>query len=769
VIIKIGETNYTPLKISILENLCCGVLLGQDFLSLHSHVRITFGGMLPALEVAHTDVTSTCALASIGGVPSPRLFSNLLPDCKPIATKSRRHSREDEEFIDTEVKRMLLEDIIEPCRSPWRAQVVVVTNSNKKRLVIDYSQTINKFTLLDAYPLPRINDLISKVAENRVFSTVDLKSAYHQVEILEDERFYTAFEACGKLFQFKRIPFGVTNGVASFQRIIDFIIEKENLKNTFAYIDDVTICGKDLAEHEINLNKFMDAAKKYRLTINENKSKFRLTNIKLLGCEIAHGTLKPDPDRMKSLLDMPLPKDKKSLKRALGMFSHYSKWIPRFSYKIKPFSNISNFPLGSQAEEHFENLKKEISRSTMTVVDLSMPMTVETDASEHAIGATLGQEGRPVAFYSRTLSPSEKRHPSVEKEAYAIVESIRKWRHFLLGRHFTLITDQESVSYVFNQRHTCKIKNDKIMRWRLELSCFSYTIIHRPGKANVVADGLSRVCGSTHSAGQLLQLHKDLCHPGIRRFFHFIKSKNLPFSIDEVRKAIFSCKECRELKPLFFKLSNEPLIKATKPMERLSLDFKGPLPSCSRNKYLLTMVDEYSRFPFAYPCPDVSSQSVIRGLLEVFSIFGLPSLVHTDRGKGFMSKELSEFLHKKGVAISHSTPYNPSGNGQIEKYNGVIWKTVQLALKTNGADISSWESVLHDALHSIRSLLCTSTNETPHERMFRHDRKTTNGVSLPTWLTTPGPVLVKRHVRTSKSDPLVDEAELMEVNPHYAH
>ncbi|QQP49647.1 Uncharacterized protein FKW44_010390, partial [Caligus rogercresseyi] len=219
---------------------------------------------------------------------------------------------------------MLLEDIIEPCRSPWRAQVVVVTNSNKKRLVIDYSQTINKFTLLDAYPLPRINDLISRVAENRVFSTVDLKSAYHQVEILEDERFYTAFEACGKLFQFKRIPFGVTNGVASFQRIIDFIIEKENLKNTFAYIDDVTICGKDLAEHEINLNKFMDAAKKYRLTTNENKSKFRLTNNKLLGCEIAHGTLKPDPDRMKSLLDMPLPRNKKSLKRALGMFSHYS-------------------------------------------------------------------------------------------------------------------------------------------------------------------------------------------------------------------------------------------------------------------------------------------------------------------------------------------------------------------------------------------------------------------------------------------------------------
>ena len=143
-------------------------------------------------------------------------------------------SRDELTFINSEVRRLLHEGIVEPSKSPWRAQVVVTNGENhKKRMVIDYSQTVNRFTLLDAFPLPRISDLINDIAQYRVFSTIDLQSAYHQVPLREEERPYTAFEACNGLYQFTRVPFGVTNGVACFQREMANFVQEENLAGVF--------------------------------------------------------------------------------------------------------------------------------------------------------------------------------------------------------------------------------------------------------------------------------------------------------------------------------------------------------------------------------------------------------------------------------------------------------------------------------------------------------------------------------------------------------
>lgn len=147
----------------------------------------------------------------------------------------------------------------------------------------------------------------------------------------------------------------------------------------------------------------------------------------------------------------------------------------------------------------------------------------------------------------------------------------------------------------------------------------------------------------------------------------------------------------------------------------------------------------------------------------------MPSYIHSDRGTSLISYELKAFLASHGIASSRTTPYNPQGNGQAERYNGIIWKTILLALRGRKLEVSQWETVLLDALHSIRSLLCTATNQTPHERMFIHSRRSSYGFSLPTWLTTPGPVLLKRNERPTKYCPLVDEVELLEANPEYAH
>ena len=284
---------------------------------------------------------------------------------------------------------------------------------------------------------------------------------------------------------------------------------------------------------------------------------------------------------------------------------------------------------------------------------------------------------------------------------------------------------------MLDNRKRTKIKNNKIQCWRLELASFSYTIKYRPGRDNVVADSLTRAYCASMSTSNLMEIHSGLCHPGITRLLHFVRTKNLPFSAEDVRKVCSTCQICSELKPRFYRMEEQTLVKATKVFERIIIDFKGPLPSSTPNKYILMIIDEYSRFPFAFPCPNMHTQTVINCLNQLFSFCGMPNYIHSDNAKSFVSKELKEFLLKRGIASSKSSPYHPTGNSQVERYIGVIWKAIRLALKAYNLGISSWEAVLPDALQSLRSLLNTTTNSIPHELFFSFDRRSPSGKSLP--------------------------------------
>ena len=259
-----------------------------------------------------------------------------------------------------------------------------------------------------------------------------------------------------------------------------------------------------------------------------------------------------------------------------------------------------------------------------------MSLVLDGDALDVAILATLNQGGRPVAFMSRTLHGSELHYPAVEKEATAIIEAVRKWTHFLSRQHFTLVTDQRSVSFMLDNRKCPKIKNNKIQCWRLELASYSYNISYRPGKENAAADSLTRGFCSSMSISSLAEIHAFLCYPGVTRLSHFVRTKNLPFSTGDVRKICSSCRICAELKPSFCKREESHFIKASKPFERINVDFKGPLSSSSRNKYLLVIIDEYSRFLFAFPCPNMYFSTVINCLEKLFSLCGTPQFLHSE-------------------------------------------------------------------------------------------------------------------------------------------
>ena len=497
--ISFNGVKHEKVVVDVIKDLCSDLIIGRDLLSEHQKVVLNFNGPREQLVIgAISNQTSSMTpkkpqtFCTININPPP-LFTHLSPDIKPIVTKSRRQSPIDASFMRQEITRLLSQGIIRPSVSPWRAQAFVTKEdgTHKRRMVVDYSNTINRFTELDAYPLPNVLEMVEKISQYRYFATFDLKSAYHQIPIKEEDIKFTAFEVDGQLWEFTRIPFGVTNGVSAFQRTIDKVILGENLQDTFAFMDNVTVCGRTKEEFDSNVAAFHKMGVKYNFTLNDDKTVSFPTSITILGYTISYQSIRPDQNRLKPLLEIPPPSSLRAQKRIIGMFAYYSKFIENFSDKILLLNRNTIFPVPQNVLEAFNTLKHDLENAALRSIDFNQEFVVETDASDFCIAATLNQQGRPVAFFSRTLHPSEIQHHAVEKEAAAILESIREWRQFLIGRQFELITDQKSISFMFDNKRKSKIKNVKIARWRLELSQYKFQTAYRPGRENQAPDTFS--------------------------------------------------------------------------------------------------------------------------------------------------------------------------------------------------------------------------------------------------------------------------------------
>ena len=228
------------------------------------------------------------------------------------------------------------------------------------------------------------------------------------------------------------------------------------------------------------------------MTLNENKTVRGVERINIFGYEIEKVSIAPAKKRLQPLLDMVAPKTLKELKQVRGLFAYYAKGIADFSSKIKPLTETEVFPLSTKAKVAFELLKKDLGKVTLMSINENEDFTVETDASNVAISATLNQNNKPLGFFSNTLNASQKLYPSVEKEAMSTVEANKHWAHFLGRKKFKLSTDQRPVAYMFDNLRKSKIKNMKIQNWRLELSSYRFDVKYRPGPLNFAADAITR-------------------------------------------------------------------------------------------------------------------------------------------------------------------------------------------------------------------------------------------------------------------------------------
>ena len=233
----------------------------------------------------------------------------------------------------------------------------------------------------------------------------------------------------------------MTNGFPAFQRIIDNVITQESLKETFPYLDYVSVSGVDQTDHGRNVAAFLELTKRRNINLNASKTVHSAPVIDILGYRISHISIQPDPERLQPLQEYPPPSNASSLRRAIGMFACYARWIPQFSDKICPLTDTVSFPLDQKDLALLNALKDEHARVALSPSNEDIPFVVECDASDVAISASLNQTGRPVAFLSKMLSGAELNYPAVEKEALSIIESVRKWSNLLSRQPFTLITD----------------------------------------------------------------------------------------------------------------------------------------------------------------------------------------------------------------------------------------------------------------------------------------------------------------------------------------
>ncbi|XP_051784491.1 uncharacterized protein K02A2.6-like [Erpetoichthys calabaricus] len=418
----------------------------------------------------------------------------------PVQQKLRRLPFSVREAVSKELKRLEQEDIIEKTdSSPWVSPLVVIKKkSGAIRLCVDLRGP-NKAVVIDSHPLPHIEEVFTQLRGAKMFSTIDLRNAYHQVPLHEDSRDITAFITHDGLFHFKRVPYGLASAPSAFQRMMSLILAGQD--GVQCYLDDIIVYGDSPSVHEHRLQAVLHCLHDSGLQLNMEKCQFRKTELTFLGHRISSAGLQPNVEHIRAVTEAPPPHDVSSLRSFLGLTAWYSKFIPNYATVVEPLRellrNSGGFSWTNMAQESYDCIKNLIATSpVLAIFDPSLPAIVTTDASDYGIGAVLTQHHggfeKTVAFASRTLSECERQYSTIEKEALACVWATEKWRTYLWGRHFTLCTDHCPLTTLLTSKGLGRA-GMRIARWSARLMSFNYSIEYKPGHENITADCLSRL------------------------------------------------------------------------------------------------------------------------------------------------------------------------------------------------------------------------------------------------------------------------------------
>ena len=424
----------------------------------------------------------------------------------PVAARNYRYPYKLREEVKKQIEDMLRQGIIAPSTSPWNAPIWIVPkkaakNGEKKwRLVIDYRE-LNKVAIGDSHPLPNIVDILDQLGRARYFSTIDLASGYYQIETDEIDAEKTVFSTETGHYQFTRMPMGLKNSAATFQRLMYTVLSGLVGSRCFVYLDDIVIYAESIEEHSKKLYEVFSQLALHNLKINPKKTQFLSKKVTYLGHKISSDGCRPDKERIESIVNFEPNglQNVKMVKQFLGIIGFYRRFIPKFSEIALPLTRLLRkdvpFVWTVECQDSFNMLKAQLtSDPLLRFPDFSKPYTISTDASGYAMGAILQQQHNgqlfPIAYYSRALNTHEVNYSVIEKETLAIVSALNHFRPYLYGNQFKIQvrTDHKPLKWLFN----CKNPGSRLLRWRLQLEEFEYEIDYIPGNQNLFADALSR-------------------------------------------------------------------------------------------------------------------------------------------------------------------------------------------------------------------------------------------------------------------------------------
>jgi hypothetical protein len=419
----------------------------------------------------------------------------VIPGSNPPCGRVLRHSQLERQEVEQQITFLLEKGLIRPSSSPYGAPVLFVRKKDGAlRMCIDY-RGLNKITVKNKYPLPRIDDLLDRLQGAKFFSSLDLCSAYHQVRLVDSDVPKTALRCHMGSFEYLVCPFGLSNAPGHFQTVMSTVLggatdcsvgpgKREYLRDfVVAYLDDILIYSKTAADHLRHLRTVLERLRKHRFYAKLKKCEFNKPAVKFLGHIVSAHGVQPDPQKIKAVLSWPVPTDVTALRSFLGLANYFRKFVLRYSHMVSPLTDIlklKHFPdvLPLEALQAIERVKTALtSAPCLALPDYSKPFEVVCDASIKGIGAILLQDGRPVAYESRKLTPAEQRWHTTEQELLAVVHAFKVWRCYLEGAvGVTVVTDHCPNTFFSTQ----PMLSRRQARWSEYLHQFNFGWLYVP-------------------------------------------------------------------------------------------------------------------------------------------------------------------------------------------------------------------------------------------------------------------------------------------------
>lgn len=418
---------------------------------------------------------------------------NLEPNSKPPFRPVYRLSPLELQEVKKQLAELLEKGYIEPSSSPFGAPVLFVQKKDGSlRMCVDY-RALNKLTVKNRYPLPRIDDLFDALQGATCFSSLDLMSGYHQIRVAPADVEKTAFRTPIGHFQFRVLPFGLCNAPATFQTEMNRIFGDELGKSLLVYLDDILVFSKTPEEHLQHLRHVLTKLREHNFYAKMSKCEFNKPELAYLGHIVGREGIKPDPKKVAVVQAWPTPTTVSDLRQFLGLANYFRKFILAYAATARPLNDLLKEGTGYQwtdgCQEAFDLIKEKLATApVLRVSDPALPYELISDASIVGTGAVLLQEGRPIAFTSAKLSPAERNYSTTEQEMLGVVRALQEWRCYLEGaQRFKVVTDHNPLTFF----DSISLLSRRQARWQEFLSRFDFEWVFRPGRINV-ADPLSR-------------------------------------------------------------------------------------------------------------------------------------------------------------------------------------------------------------------------------------------------------------------------------------